>query len=147
MVFFFFVFFFFKQKTEYDFRISDGSSDVCSSDLQEGRVVGGRRIDRTLVATGFLVELVEDLESGRVGTDRRRGREALEVVGTQRVDQGIGLHAVTADELLEEAVLQRLAQDGHAGAVPIVDEHQRIGTPASELGELDRKSTRLNSSH
>src|SRR3546814_4111071 len=70
------------------------------------------------------------------GTDRRRGREALEVVGTQRVDQGIGLHAVTADELLEEAVLQRLAQDGHAGAVPIVDEHQRIGTPASELGEL-----------
>src|SRR3546814_4379610 len=30
----------------------------------------------------------------------------------------------------------RLAQDGHAGAVPIVDEHQRIGTPASELGEL-----------
>src|SRR3546814_10327588 len=72
------------------------------------------------------------------GTDRRRGREALEVVGTQRVDQGIGLHAVTADELLEEAVLQRLAQDGHAGAVPIVDEHQRIGTPASELGELRR---------
>src|SRR3546814_14999397 len=66
----------------------------------------------------------------------RSGREALEVVGTQRVDQGIGLHAVTADERLEEAVLQRLAQDAHAGAVPIVDEHQRIGTPASELGAL-----------
>src|SRR3546814_7320522 len=27
-------FFFFKQKTAYDRRISDGSSDVCSSDLQ-----------------------------------------------------------------------------------------------------------------
>src|SRR3546814_2232496 len=25
--------FFFKQKTEYEMRISDGSSDVCSSDL------------------------------------------------------------------------------------------------------------------
>src|SRR3546814_7419221 len=29
----FFVFFFFKQKTAYDMRISDWSSDVCSSDL------------------------------------------------------------------------------------------------------------------
>src|SRR3546814_20537535 len=29
------VFFFFKQKTSYDMRISDWSSDVCSSDLGE----------------------------------------------------------------------------------------------------------------
>src|SRR3546814_8650544 len=32
----FFVFFFFKQKTAYEMRISDWSSDVCSSDLAEG---------------------------------------------------------------------------------------------------------------
>src|SRR3546814_1854969 len=31
---FYFVFFFFKQKTAYEMRISDWSSDVCSSDLQ-----------------------------------------------------------------------------------------------------------------
>src|SRR3546814_1340372 len=31
-----FVFFFFKQKTAYEMRISDWSSDVCSSDLLEG---------------------------------------------------------------------------------------------------------------
>src|SRR3546814_9389168 len=31
---FVFLFFFFKQKTAYEMRISDGSSDVCSSDLQ-----------------------------------------------------------------------------------------------------------------
>src|SRR3546814_1605011 len=30
-----FVFFFFKQKTAYEMRISDWSSDVCSSDLFE----------------------------------------------------------------------------------------------------------------
>src|SRR3546814_4889008 len=30
-----FVFFFFKQKTAYDMRISDWSSDVCSSDLPD----------------------------------------------------------------------------------------------------------------
>src|SRR3546814_6620452 len=29
-------FFFFKQKTAYEMRISDWSSDVCSSDLQQG---------------------------------------------------------------------------------------------------------------
>src|SRR3546814_3660010 len=32
-----FYFFFFKQKTAYEMRISDWSSDVCSSDLQELR--------------------------------------------------------------------------------------------------------------
>src|SRR3546814_8416769 len=32
-LFMFFFFFFFKQKTAYEMRISDWSSDVCSSDL------------------------------------------------------------------------------------------------------------------
>src|SRR3546814_5572312 len=31
------LFFFFKQKTAYEMRISDWSSDVCSSDLRERR--------------------------------------------------------------------------------------------------------------
>src|SRR3546814_2024356 len=34
----FLVFFFFKQKTAYEMRISDWSSDVCSSDLSDGIV-------------------------------------------------------------------------------------------------------------
>src|SRR3546814_4670160 len=37
-----FVFFCFKQKTAYEVRISDWSSDVCSSDLDRGKVVGYR---------------------------------------------------------------------------------------------------------
>src|SRR3546814_6317136 len=36
---FFFVFFF-KQKTAYEMRISDWSSDVCSSDLDQGLMFG-----------------------------------------------------------------------------------------------------------
>src|SRR3546814_4493021 len=39
--FFLYCVFFFKQKTAYEMRISDWSSDVCSSDLREGR--GSRR--------------------------------------------------------------------------------------------------------
>src|SRR3546814_10637796 len=42
-----FIFFFFKQKTAYEMRISDWSSDVCSSDLS---IVGCCLID----ANGFL---------------------------------------------------------------------------------------------
>src|SRR3546814_5877789 len=39
-----FLFFFFKQKTAYEMRISDWSSDVCSSDLHaEHHLVGHRR--------------------------------------------------------------------------------------------------------
>src|SRR3546814_3098638 len=37
-----FVFFFFKQKTAYEMRISDWSSDVCSSDLRS-RAAGYRK--------------------------------------------------------------------------------------------------------
>src|SRR3546814_20639714 len=38
------LFFFFKQKTAYEMRISDWSSDVCSSDLAAGRAPS-RRLD------------------------------------------------------------------------------------------------------
>src|SRR3546814_8589536 len=33
------IFFFFKQKTAYEMRISDWSSDVCSSDLKSGTTI------------------------------------------------------------------------------------------------------------
>src|SRR3546814_15282737 len=36
------IFFFFKQKTAYEMRISDWSSDVCSSDLQPSDAPSGR---------------------------------------------------------------------------------------------------------
>src|SRR3546814_2908564 len=38
IVVFFLFFFFFKQKTAYEMRISDWSSDVCSSDLRPSRL-------------------------------------------------------------------------------------------------------------
>src|SRR3546814_9540117 len=38
-----FLFFFFKQKTAYEMRISDWSSDVCSSDLEQP---ASRPVDR-----------------------------------------------------------------------------------------------------
>src|SRR3546814_1798949 len=43
--FFVFLFFFFKQKTAYEMRISDWSSDVCSSDLRNDGAVWGSAAD------------------------------------------------------------------------------------------------------
>src|SRR3546814_20277472 len=52
-------FFFFKQKTAYEMRISDWSSDVCSSDLDfaevEVRRKPGRALDRRQVARGVII--------------------------------------------------------------------------------------------
>src|SRR3546814_2832566 len=47
-VFYFFVFcFFFKQKTAYEMRISDWSSDVCSSDLNRSARPRQKHSDRS----------------------------------------------------------------------------------------------------
>src|SRR3546814_3236738 len=43
LTFFVVSFFFFKQKTAYEMRISDWSSDVCSSDLQPRDAAGAQR--------------------------------------------------------------------------------------------------------
>src|SRR3546814_3515248 len=51
------LFFFFKQKTAYEMRISDWSSDVCSSDLLDGRYEG-RLLSQ--LALPELVELLQD---------------------------------------------------------------------------------------
>src|SRR3546814_12645780 len=40
------VFFFFKQKTAYEMRISDWSSDVCSSDLLRSILLGSDDLDQ-----------------------------------------------------------------------------------------------------
>src|SRR3546814_9913704 len=77
---FFFGFFFFKQKTAYEMRISDWSSDVCSSDLElelelhaavaardRVRHVAGNRRDRTVGEE----DAIGRAEGRRFDADRR----------------------------------------------------------------------------
>src|SRR3546814_2424598 len=62
------VFFFFKQKTAYELRISDWSSDVCSSDLLDS--------DRLRRAVGLgRVTLINDLVAR--SEERRVGKECV----------------------------------------------------------------------
>src|SRR3546814_19319376 len=56
-------FFFFKQKTAYELRISDWSSDVCSSDLRDaGLVVGPFDLGACIEALPVRLDAAEDAQ-------------------------------------------------------------------------------------
>src|SRR3546814_18184834 len=72
---FFFFFFFFKQKTAYEMRISDWSSDVCSSDLPHDNRARTDAADDRIAAQGNARDLFRMEESDRhalSGTGRDR---------------------------------------------------------------------------
>src|SRR3546814_4885005 len=68
-----FFFFFFKQKTAYEMRISDWSSDVCSSDL--GHIIE-RRVKRQSVG-GIGCYFARELAPVQIGLDAVDGQLAL----------------------------------------------------------------------
>src|SRR3546814_6917124 len=75
-----FLFFFFKQKTAYEMRISDWSSDVCSSDLDHdtvlGRIVGNECLAASERAIGCGEVRVGFLQVLR-SAERRVGKECV----------------------------------------------------------------------
>src|SRR3546814_10211607 len=91
--------FFFKQKTAYEMRISDWSSDVCSSDLDEADV-------GELLVLGPVVHRVQhhDLERAEVRVARRRHAAhdpAVEGIGgdVEAVFEGAGLGRALGDQV------------------------------------------------
>src|SRR3546814_10591078 len=121
-------FFFFKQKTAYEMRISDWSSDVCSSDLHRRWRLG---------------PTMQDVGRRRDGV--RGGRQMQ-----QRIPVNLALEV--------DHVLQRIPEidptpaielglgAGIKAHVMVVAEHPQQ-KPDLLLTNADRKSTRLNSSH
>src|SRR3546814_4277878 len=65
--------FFFKQKTAYEMRISDWSSDVCSSDL--GAVVGAQQQQQPADRAADRAALLRRQRSDFPGADIRRSEE------------------------------------------------------------------------
>src|SRR3546814_7697589 len=83
------ILFFFKQRTAYEMRISDWSSDVCSSDLYDGAARGRQwfstrgvdednRIERVAHALPALVDYIRAAQA-RLGRseERRGGKECV----------------------------------------------------------------------
>src|SRR3546814_5235461 len=111
-------FFFFKQKTAYEMRISDWSSDVCSSDLCGMDVLvevhDGDEFDRAL-----------KLKSRLIGINNRN----------------LKTFDVDLDRTIELAA--RAPED----ATLVSESGLSTRTDLDALAAQDRKSTRLNSSH
>src|SRR3546814_8244705 len=57
-----FLFFFFKQKTAYEVRISDWSSDVCSSDLGTPSLMPPETVAALIAESDALWGLADDVE-------------------------------------------------------------------------------------
>src|SRR3546814_3722003 len=104
--------FFFKQKTAYEMRISDWSSDVCSSDLRDTA-----RAQVAQIRANLRDRVIRAPFAGRLGI-RQVSPGALVTPGTV---------IATLDDI----------------ARVYVD----FPVPETQMEVVDRKSTRLNSSH
>src|SRR3546814_9567430 len=118
------VFFFFKQKTAYEMRISDWSSDVCSSDLADGnsrvtyRLEGAPHgiVGHLLFATGLLDKIGRGLETMvRHAGDFARGAAAMlfeytpEPLGREQQERLAGLTRQIAASPYAHDLADRLA--------------------------------------
>src|SRR3546814_10152404 len=121
----FFVFFF-KQKTAYEMRISDWSSDVCSSDLdvRMPEILAPARIGSVRDVQNLAVRLIL----------RRRGVDFEWAEAPRKGDMLFGRDELVAKE--DDLVREQRGADFGDGRVILF---------AGEVEE--RKSTSLNSSH
>src|SRR3546814_5529008 len=87
------IFVFFKQKTAYEMRISDWSSDVCSSDLLGARLQVGGLLDEEGCGRGLGFEREAAI---RIDGNDRRDRHALFKILRLRVERLAELHDVDA---------------------------------------------------
>src|SRR3546814_9741252 len=94
----FYCFFFFKQKTAYEMRISDWSSDVCSSDLVSEPLAGHAR--GKCDTKGFRQAADTQLDHQIGAMDFYRARRNAEIKSDGFVRQALG-------QALEDVLLAR----------------------------------------
>src|SRR3546814_5939998 len=92
-------FFCFKQKTAYEMRISDWSSDVCSSDLPRG---GCDRVEHVAARIGHDAErarrdhaLAEEQEAERRGQEHHARQGEEEAEGRRSEERRVGKEGVS----------------------------------------------------
>src|SRR3546814_2006434 len=115
----FFFFFFFKQKTAYEMRISDWSSDVCSSDLDlPDRRIPGRDGDHfrerevaAVVAARRHAALLDEPAHPHLCADDAARHAGLREQGARR--------ALGGNELAQDARRAPTAADMGAGAAAL----------------------------
>src|SRR3546814_6122348 len=127
--------FFFKQKTAYEMRISDWSSDVCSSDLDVQVVLPAPEPNG---------------EWSQPGGNAAKSMGHLALGGSLQKVWSANIHGSSNSARLASAPVVS------GGRVYVIDTEARVQAFAAatgkavwstELGSKDRKSTRLTSSH
>src|SRR3546814_5459870 len=120
-----FFMFFFKQKTAYEMRISDWSSDVCSSDLFALREAG---VEEVVVVAGFAAEEVEKAvhQAGIRSMRVRLLHNPFYAVSDNLASCWVARHEMTGeffiingDTLSEPAIAKRLLDNDKAPTVGI----------------------------
>src|SRR3546814_9755964 len=120
------MFFFFKQKTAYEMRISDWSSDVCSSDL--------------LADWGADVIKIEEPPKSKAGEGLGGPRDGFDFQNLHRNKRSITLN-LKSDEG------KKIFFDMVKTVDVVVENYRPDVKKGLGIDYEDRKSTRLNSSH
>src|SRR3546814_10625039 len=130
------LYFFFKQETAYEMRISDWSSDVCSSDLRSERCPAHVVIDLQRAGDEPLVELPDD-----IGDERKIGAVGIELVHRDATDRQADKLRLQRGRSALGVMAAELEVDGQAvGGLPVEPRLTQHGAQAVRL--LDRKSKR-----
>src|SRR3546814_3740285 len=141
----YFVIFFFKQKTAYEMRISDWSSDVCSSDLIRPAINVGLSVSR--VGSAAQIKAMKQV-AGSIKLELAQYREMAAFA-----QFGSDLDASTQRLLNRGARLTELLKQAQYQPLPVEEQVVSIYSGVKgylatvPVNALDRKSTRLNSSH
>src|SRR3546814_2905801 len=138
----------FKQRTSYEIRISDWSSDVCSSEL-------GPAVDREARRTFAAADQVATVGAGPPSLGLNLpGPHAIPMAMLtaviERPPQAPPAHAAASvDAATDERALVTAAARGEMAAFEALYRRHagRIHGVIARLVGRDRKSTRLNSSH
>src|SRR3546814_4807227 len=129
-----FLFFFFKQKTAYEMRISDWSSDVCSSDL-----LGTRRVKD--VTRADATKLLKDVMAGKtrssVKTDKLRGKSIVRG-GAGTASRTLGLFGALLTYAINAGIID--SNPAHGIRKPKDQVRQRSEAHTSEIQSLMRIS-------
>src|SRR3546814_10471035 len=140
-------------------RISDWSSDVCSSDLwkniqdyivdpeslppEEPNPLQKAELDEKLTNIDVAKRTINIREAQAAGEERRKDAELL----LKRHDTIEGIKLKTAGQARKDRETDNRIDIGLAEHDLALDAAAEAGPEATKLTAIDRKSTRLNSSH
>src|SRR3546814_19299352 len=129
-----FCFFFFKQKTAYEMRISDWSSDVCSSDLQMMFAKQDGAVAAPTAALHFTPALLDAIAAAGIGTETLTlhvGAGTFLPVKADDTDAPV-MHAAWGR--LADATAARLQSVRAAGGRGIRSAERRVGEEGGRPG-------------